>query len=118
MKALQTLMIAAAMATVAFAADVDGTWKAKYETPDGQTRESTFVLKADGETLTGTLKSGMGDSQIQDGTVKADHVSFSVMRNFGGNEVLFKYSGTFTGNTMKLKVTAGDREMDITATKQ
>ncbi|HYP06443.1 MAG TPA: hypothetical protein VER03_09395 [Bryobacteraceae bacterium] len=118
MKTLQKLLMTGVLATLAFAADVDGTWKAKYESPDGQTRESTFVLKAEGEKLTGTMKSGMGDAQIQDGTIKGSDIAFSVLRNFGGNEVQFKYAGTITGTTMKLKATAGDRQMDITATKQ
>ncbi|HYO83311.1 MAG TPA: hypothetical protein VES20_18040 [Bryobacteraceae bacterium] len=55
------------MALAAFAAEADGTWNAKYETPGGQTRESTFVFQAQGETLTGTLKPAMGESQIRDG---------------------------------------------------
>ena len=118
MKSIRTVLMAAMVAVSVFAADADGTWKAKYETPDGQTRESTFVLKADGEKLTGTLKTAMGESQIQDGKVQGSNVSFNVMRNFGGNEVMFKYAGTITGNDMKLKVSAGDREMDITARKE
>ena len=29
----------------------------------------------------------MGETDIKDGTVKGDNVTFSVVRNFGGNEV-------------------------------
>ena len=36
---------------VAFAENVSGTWKGSYPGRDGQTRESTIVLKADGEKL-------------------------------------------------------------------
>ena len=32
-----------------FAENVSGTWKGSYPGRDGQTRESTIVLKADGE---------------------------------------------------------------------
>ena len=115
---LRTLAIGIIMAAAALAASADGTWKATYQSPDGQSRESTFVLKTDGEKVTGTLSSRMGESKIENGTLKGDNIEFSAVRNFNGTDVTFKYSGTITGNTMKLKVTAGDRELDMTATKQ
>ena len=43
-----------------FAENVGGTWKGHI--PDGQTRESTFVLKTEGEKLTGTVAGGRGES--------------------------------------------------------
>jgi hypothetical protein len=59
-----------------FAENVSGTWKGSYPGRDGQTRESTIVLKADGEKLTGTVAGGRGESEIKDGTIKAATLLF------------------------------------------
>jgi hypothetical protein len=118
MQVFRFFFLGVCLALLAFAADVDGTWKIKFQTPDGQTRENTLVLKAEGETLTGTLSSRMGESKLQDGTVKGDDVAFTVVRTFNGNEFTQKYTGKITGNTMKLKTTMRDREVEMEATKQ
>jgi hypothetical protein len=99
-----------------FAENVGGTWKGSYPGRDGQTRESTIVLKAEGEKLTGTVAGGRGgDSEIKDGTIKGGDISFAVVRNFGGNEVTVKYKGKLAGDTIQFKVEAGERSYDMTA---
>ena len=99
-----------------FAENVSGTWKGSYPGRDGQTRESTIVLKAEGEKLTGTVSGGRGgDSEIKDGTIKGGDISFSVVRNFGGNEVTVKYKGKVTGDAIQFKVEAGERSYEMTA---
>jgi hypothetical protein len=112
------VLILAAAVTVLAADDVSGKWKATFTAPDGQTRENMITLQADGEKLTGTLSSRMGDAKIQEGTVKGDDVAFVVIRNFNGEDVRFTYKGKVTGNKMALKVSMGDREFDMTATKE
>jgi hypothetical protein len=104
-------------AVLALAADVTGTWKMSFQTPDGQTRESTLKLKAEGEKLTGTLSSRMGDSEIKDGKVAGDNVSFSVVRNFNGQEFTSKYDGKVSGNEIKFNVSFGERSFEMTAKK-
>jgi hypothetical protein len=118
MNALRLATVAVAFAAVLLAADVTGVWKASFTSPDGQARENTFNLKADGDKLTGTLSSAMGESKVQDGQIKGDEVTFTVVRNFNGDDVTFKYKGKVEGNKMTLHVTAGDREIDMVATKQ
>jgi hypothetical protein len=114
----KVLTLAIAVAAVVLASDVSGIWKATFTAPDGQTRENTFNLKADGDKLTGTLSSGMGEAKVQDGQIKGDDVTFTVVRNFNGDDVTFKYKGKVEGNKMTLHVTAGDREIDMVANKQ
>jgi len=97
------------------AESVTGTWKGSYPGRDGQTRESTRVLKAEGEKLTGTVAGGRGESEIKDGTIKGSDISFSVVRNFGGNEVTVKYKGKVVGDAIQFKVEAGERSYDMTA---
>jgi hypothetical protein len=118
MKTARLVIVAIAAITLVFGADVDGTWKATFQTPDGQTRENTITLKADGDKLTGTIASRIGESKLQNGTIKGDEVAFTAVRNFGGNDITFNYKGKITGNKMALKVSAGDRQFDMTAVKQ
>ena len=93
---LSMLAAAIAMAVVSVsAADVTGKWTAQVAGRDGQTREQTFTLKADGEKLTGTTSGMQGgaDVEIKDGTVKGDDIAFTVVRNFQGQEVKILYKG-------------------------
>lgn len=118
MKTIRFAALLAGLAFTMFAADIDGAWKATFTTPDGQTRENTITLKADGENLTGTISSRIGDAKIQDGKIKGDEVSFTAVRNINGDDLTFKYTGKVTGNKMTLHVTAGDRDFEMTAVKQ
>ncbi len=94
------LMIACAVA--AWAADVTGKWTSQVPGRDGQTRETTFNFKVEGEKLTGTV-SGMQNNefQITDGKVKGDDISFTVVMSFGGNEVKMLYKGKVSGDEIK-----------------
>ena len=73
------------------------------------------MLKAEGEKLTGTVAGGRGESEIKDGTIKGDDISFSVVRNFGGNDVTVKYKGKLAGDAIQFKVEAGERSYEMTA---
>jgi hypothetical protein len=116
---LRALFLLALSLAVAWAADVSGQWKAEYASPDGQTRQSTFTFKVDGEKLTGTVASAMGESQISEGKVSGDEITFTVVRDFGGNEVKFRYKGKGAGDEIKLAVTANfggeERTFEMTA---
>jgi hypothetical protein len=114
----RSLVLILVAAAALLAADVSGKWKASFTSSDGQTRESMLTLQADGEKLTGTMSGRTGESKIQDGTVKGDEITFVVVRNFNGDDIKFNYKGTVTGNKMALKVSAGDREFEMTATKE
>ncbi len=102
-KLLMLLTLLALCAAMAFAADVTGSWKGSFETPMG-TMENTFVLKADGSTVTGTIQGGPGgELKIDDGKIEGDKISFSATMEFG----TIKYSGTVTGDEMKLEMSFG-----------
>ena len=107
----------AVFAICALAADVTGTWKGSMETPQG-TRETTLNLKADGNTLTGTITGRRGDTPIQDGKIKGDTISFNVVRNFNGNEVKMEYKGKLKGDELNLDVSAGERSFKLTLKRQ
>src|SRR3954466_12574457 len=96
----------------AFAADVSGKWTYSMQGRDGTPREVTITLKQDGNTLTGSVP-GMGrggaaagePTQITNGKVDGDKVSFEVVREFNGNKNVTKYDGTVSGSELKMKVT-------------
>ena len=99
--------------TGAFAADISGKWTAETKGRDGETRTQTFDLKQDGGKLTGTVSSPMGDSQISDGKVDGDNVSFVVKVDRNGTEMTLPYTGKVSGNEIQFKVESprGTREM-------
>jgi hypothetical protein len=103
--------------TMAWAADVSGKWNAEYKSPDGQTRQSTFTFQVKDGTVTGTVASTRGESQIEDGKISGEDISFTVIRNFGGNDMKFSYKGKISGDEIKFTVTVGegDRTFDMVA---
>ena len=107
LRRLSMLATALAMAVVSLsAADVTGKWTAQVPGRDGQTREQTFTLKADGEKLTGTVSGMQGnDAEIKEGTVKGDDIAFKVVRNFQGQDVTLLYKGKVSGSEIKFSLT-------------
>ena len=112
-KLLFVATIVLVFAFAAMAADATGKWT--YEQPGrggGPGRPVTITLKQDGSTLTGSVP-GMGrggdnpppPSEITDGKVDGNNVSFTVKREFNGNTMTIKYEGTINGDEMKLKIT-------------
>ena len=93
-------------------AKVDGTWKWSFTTQQGETRETTAKLKQEGEKVTGTISGRQGnDTEIKDGKIDKDgKLTFSVVREFNGNQMTSKYEGKVEGDTIKGKVvtTRGD----------
>jgi hypothetical protein len=74
---------------------------AQVPTRGGETRETTFMFKQAGSQLTGTMSGRRGDTQIQDGKVEGDNISFTVTLSFGGNEIKLLYKGVVSGNEIK-----------------
>ena len=105
MKTIKRLLISIAIfAFAALAADVNGTWKGKAETPNG-TIERTFVFKVDGNKLTGETSSDMmGKSVIKDGKIEGDNLSFTINVNFQGNDLELHYKGKVAGDEIKFTV--------------
>lgn len=107
------------LATVVWAADVSGTWKAQVPGRDGNMREVTLTFKVDGQTLTGTVGGGQNAAPISNGKVSGDDISFTVVRSMGGNEVKMLYTGKVSGDEIKFTQTreGSDRKTEFTAKK-
>jgi len=74
------------------AADVSGTWTAEFDTQVGK-QNYTYVLKVSGSQLTGKAKSANGETELKDGKVEGDAVTFVEMLNFQGMELKVTYKG-------------------------
>ncbi len=86
-----------------------GKWVAQIPSRSGQMRETTFNFKVDGGKLTGTMSGRQGDIAISDGKVSGDTISFVISMDRGGETVKMNYSGTVSGDEMKLKREGGQR---------
>ena len=101
---IRLALLACALAVTALAADVTGKWTGEQQGRNG-TQTVTITLKADGGALTGTVSGGRGgDVEISDGKISGDNVSFSVTRTMGDNTFKINYTGTISGDELKLKV--------------
>ena len=99
--------LVAAIALV-FGADVSGTWHGMVKLPNGQSLPFTAKFKANGDRLTGALAAippgSAPDIQIRDGKVEGDMISFSAVRQIQGKTVKFNYTGTLTGDELKIRI--------------
>lgn len=103
------LMLILALNVAAFGADINGTWKATAEGPNGS-MERTFVFKVDGKRLTGeTTSSMLGKSTITDGKVDGDNLSFAITAKLQDNELKLSYKGKVNGDEIHLtsEITGG-----------
>ena len=98
------LLLAAA---VALAADVSGTWTASFDTQVGQ-QNYTYVFKVDGNKLTGTAKSNLGEGTITNGTVNGDDIAFTENLNYQGMELMIAYRGKISGDEIKFTRTVAE----------
>ena len=98
---LSACFVFAALAQ-AWAADVSGKWVAQVPGRGGQTTETTFTLKAEGDKLTGTMSRMQGDpAPISDGKISGDDLSFTVKLSVQGNDITFTYKGKVAGDEIK-----------------
>src|SRR5579862_7489783 len=84
-RSVQCVMALAALTLwMSFAADIDGKWTAQVEGRNG-TRTQTLMLKASGNTLTGTLEGGRGRAaEISNGVIDGDNVFLQRGPGFSG----------------------------------
>ena len=94
--ALTSMVAILALAALVRAADPSGRWTATFTTEVGE-QQYTFEFKVKGSALTGTAKSNLlGESELQEGKVDGDKISFVENANFQGMPLKITYSGTMT----------------------
>ena len=84
------------------AAGIDGKWQAEVPGRDGPV-PVTFNLKAEGQTLTGSISADViGDTEIQEGKVDGEAVSFVQVLARGQRQIRFQYEGKLAGDSLEL----------------
>jgi hypothetical protein len=101
---IRYMLLTCLLAVAALAADVTGKWTAEAPGRGGQTQQMTINLKADGSTVTGSISGPRGETDISDGKIDGDTVSFSVVREFQGNSMKINYTGKVSGDTIQFKM--------------
>lgn len=86
-----TALVCCFVVCFAIAADLTGKWTGTLKTPDGNEFPLTYVLKVDGDKLTGTGQSPQGEVPISDGKVTGTDFAFNLSVN--GTDV--KHTGKY-----------------------
>ena len=91
--------------------NLTGTWKSEFDTQIGR-QKYTFVLMQDGGTLTGQAKADINgekrETELKEGKVEGDSVSFVEMLNFQGNDLRIVYTGKVLANEIKFTRAVGE----------
>ncbi len=112
MKNLRLILLGCLAVASLWAADVTGKWTYEMAGRNGNTMTSNLTLKADGDKLTGTVSGRGGDTEITEGKVDGDSVSFTVVREFNGNKITQNYKGKVDGDTIHFNMTMAGGQGD------
>jgi hypothetical protein len=112
---VSVLALFGALATT-LAADVSGKWTSEFDSPIGRQRY-VYDFKVDGTTLTGTAtQSERGTTEIKEGKISGDDISFVELVAAEGNELRIEHKGKVSGDEIRLRRKVGDfAEYDIIA---
>ena len=118
-KLFASFALVLALVGVARAADIDGKWKAEFDSQIGK-QIYVFDLKADGEKLTGKASRDAQEQKseltLKDGKIVKDEVSFVEVLKVQDQELRVEYKGKIAGDELKLHRKIGDiAEYDIVA---
>ncbi|MGV3772180.1 MAG: alpha/beta hydrolase [Verrucomicrobiales bacterium] len=105
------LLALALCSLTARAVDLTGIWKAVFDTQIG-VQKYTFTFNQGGNNLTGKANFEINDekheSQLKDGKLDGDSLSFVEVLNFRGNDLEIRYKGTVAEKELKLTRQVGD----------
>jgi hypothetical protein len=106
-----TVLFFALGSVAALAADFNGKWNAQVQGRNGM-QTLVFDFHVDGSTLTGKVTTPRGDTDITNGKIDGDNISFDQVLSFNGNSITISYTGKVDGDTIKFTRkfgAAGDR---------
>jgi len=111
LRVLLVLVCVLSLVIPALAQSIDGKWEATQTTQRGEVK-ITFDLKNAGGTLSGTVTQGQGQAQeIKNGKLDGTKVTFETTQpaRGGGDPTPVSWSGTLSGDSLKLTRTGGGR---------
>jgi hypothetical protein len=105
-------------AATALASDFNGKWAAQFDTQIGP-QKYTFEFHVDGNKLTGkAVNEQFGSTDIAEGRIDGDSITFVEPLNFQGNDLRIVYTGKIDGDTIKFTRKVGDfATEELTATR-
>nr|MBA3766388.1 hypothetical protein [Acidobacteriota bacterium] len=98
------------------ASDLSGTWAITYDV-GGQSVPGTLTLRQHGNTLTGTIQSSFGTSEIGNGSIGPDGFRFTTTETVQGRAVEITVTGTATGKELRGAASSQIGTMTFTGTK-
>src|SRR5215831_4245114 len=116
------LAVLCATTVPVFAVDINGKWKADFESQIGHLKY-TYDLKAEGEKISGkAFRDRDGEKveiELSDGKLKGDDISFVETVKFEDQEVRIEYTGKVAGDQIKFTRKVADfATMEIVATRE
>jgi enterochelin esterase-like enzyme len=118
MRSFIPLLACAACPCLVIAADMTGAWKSEFDSQIGR-QKYVFTFKQDGTNLTGKANAEINDqkreTELKQGKVDGNTISFVEMLNFQDNEVRISYTGKISTNSDQIEFT---REVGDFATEQ
>ena len=100
-------LLALVMTIVALAADVSGKWTATFDTQIGQ-QNYTYTLKVAGDTVTGTASSDNGSSEITEGKLAGDTISFVENLKYQDMAIRVEYTGKIVDGEIQFTRKVGE----------
>jgi hypothetical protein len=103
------------------AADISGKWTAEFDSQVGL-QKYTYEFKVTGTTITGNATANIAGedmkSVIAEGKIDGDKISFTEKLNYTGMDLDIVYTGTVSGNEMKLSRTVAGQEGETFTAKR
>jgi len=111
MKPLWSFLFLTVFSVSVTAANISGKWNAEFNTEIG-VQKYVFTFAQDGEKLVGKANSEIGETknetELIEGKVSGDMVSFVELLTFQGNELRIGYEGKVEGNEINFTRRVGD----------
>lgn len=92
----------------AFAADFNGKWTAQIQMPK-RVQTITFDFHVDGSALTGQITMPRGTTNITDGKIDGDAITFTQVIERQGTSVKTTYTGKADGSNIKFSRQTGEQ---------
>ncbi|MFC2161500.1 amidohydrolase family protein [Acidobacteriota bacterium] len=96
--------------------DISGKWKAVVESPMGA-MDMTIEFIQDGNNITGSFTSEMGNWDITDGILSGTDLSFSISANIMGESMDMEFSGTVDNESLEGDISVQGENAKLKATK-
>ena len=106
-KILLAILVLFLVSTPAFAADANGKWKAEFDTQVG-TQHYTYEFHVESTKLTGKAKNDQGETEIKEGRIDGDAITFVEDIDFSGTALHIVYTGKIEGDEIKFSRQVGD----------